>query len=551
MFSMYSCHSHMTQKGIEHIFHGTELDSDSLKSTFICAKNVWNDCKWSTEYDDTIFLQYVLPPQVADEPIEYYWREDIPERVNIVYQTEAISDLAHKLNSTVEVDTRPESWRNGQMGYTHTISGAFGKCDDRTILAAMTMRSYGIPAAFDFVPLWGSGNNGHSFCSVILPDNSLLVFQDKNDDGITYKFSHKTAKIYRRTFFEDHNSLIYRQQANEPIPPFFLDHRMKDVTSLHKIGSQDIDVSIKTETENRIGYLGIFHPTGWHPIAYSEIHDTSIRFSSVGNGLDINGEPALKGEDIGDGILYLPFIYTGEVTPIGDPFILSRNGIRTLCASSETEDIILHRKFPRLSRISRFAGYMSGGIIEGANNADFSDAIPLHHIYGTPASHLQRIRLSDNQPFRYIRYRKPSGTFSIAELRVFDENGETIKGAPISNGLLSQKEYINVIYDNNPLTYFEISPVLDLWVGLDLGISQKVSEVAFCPRTDDNDITPGDIYELFYWKEGWKSLGQKKATDHTIKFRKVPKGALLWLRNRTKGKEERPFTYENRKQIWW
>ena len=27
--------------------------------------------------------------------------------------------------------------------------------------------------------------------------------------------------------------------------------------------------------------------------------------------------------------------------------------------------------------------------------------------------------------------------------------------------------------------------------------------------------------------------------------------ALLWLRNLTKGREERPFTYENGRQIWW
>ena len=31
----------------------------------------------------------------------------------------------------------------------------------------------------------------------------------------------------------------------------------------------------------------------------------------------------------------------------------------------------------------------------------------------------------------------------------------------------------------------------------------------------------------------------------------VPGNALLLLRNHTKGKEERIFTYENDEQIWW
>ena len=59
------------------------------------------------------------------------------------------------------------------------------------------------------------------------------------------------------------------------------------------------------------------------------------------------------------------------------------------------------------------------------------------------------------------------------------------------------------------------------------------------------------MYELFYWNNKWISLGTQKAEDFNIKFDNVPKNALLWLRNLTKGHEERPFTYENGKQVWW
>jgi hypothetical protein len=31
----------------------------------------------------------------------------------------------------------------------------------------------------------------------------------------------------------------------------------------------------------------------------------------------------------------------------------------------------------------------------------------------------------------------------------------------------------------------------------------------------------------------------------------VPKNSVLWLRDLTKGREERIFTYENGKQVWW
>lgn len=547
---MCSCNNHCRQERIEMLFTSTGLDSDSVKISISDAIKTWEECKWSKDYNDSIFINYIVPPCIADEPVEYYWREDIPEKIGITYNGECLIDFARILNSKVEVNTKPSSWSNAQMGYSATISGNFGKCDDRAILAAMTMRSYGIPAAFDFVPLWGSGNNGHSFCSVVLQDNSLLVFQDKNDIGSEYEFSHKTAKIYRRTFVEDHNNIIHKQRSNESIPSFFLKYKIQDVTSQHQIGFKSISLGINTGTDNKIGYLSIFHPSGWQPIAYGEIDNSSIRFSHVGTGLNHKGETALKGEDIGNGILYLPIIYNGGIVPIDTPFILSDNGIRYIHPSNETEDVVLRRKYPRLSRILKFARYMNGGIIEGANNSDFSDAKPIYHIHKTPESHLQGIKLSNRQSFRYIRYRKPSGTFSLAEFKIFGHNGAEITGTHISSEELNHED-INVIYDGDPLTYFELSNIHNLWIGLDCGNSEIISEVAFCPRTDDNDISPGDLYELLYWKDEWKSLGLQKAISHNIKFCKVPKGALLWLRNRTKGKEERPFTYENSKQIWW
>lgn len=44
------------------------------------------------------------------------------------------------------------------------------------------------PAVFDYVPNWGRKNNGHSFCSVIRPDGSVYVFQDRQDNGTDFSY---------------------------------------------------------------------------------------------------------------------------------------------------------------------------------------------------------------------------------------------------------------------------------------------------------------------------------------------------------------------------
>lgn len=46
-------------------------------------------------------------------------------------------------------------------------------------------------------------------------------------------------------------------------------------------------------------------------------------------------------------------------------------------------------------------------------------------------------------------------------------------------------------------------------------------------------------------------LGEKVATADYIEYEDVPSGALYWLRNRTEGKEERPFTVSNGRIRFW
>lgn len=550
MAIMTSCTPWHNQSKLFKLFNGYHLNQDSLRVSINQACETWNRCVWRDEYKPEIFINHILPPQIADEPTEFYWRSDIPQWIDIAETGGNVLELAKEINSKIEIDTRHEDWGNAQMGYTATMSGRFGKCDDRAILTAMAMRAMGIPATFDLIPMWGSGNNGHSFCGVISPDESVLAFQNKRDNGTDVWFTHKVPKVYRRLFFENRESALYAMNNLEDIPELFNDFRLEDVTQRYPIGYQDVRLKSCEKSPNALCYLAVFNPSGWFPIAYGKSDGHEMTFQDIGNGYGSDGNTSLKGDDIGEGILYLPCFYNNGIIPASAPVIVSNKGLRFLKPQEEKEDVVLKRKYPRLARISTFAGYMTGGIIEIANNVDFSDAEVLHYIYDRPLSRLQKIAVSDKN-FRYIRFRKPSGIFSIAELQVFDKDGKQIKGKGIMDASLSSVVNISNFYDNNTLSFFEISKGINLWVGIDLGKKQKVSEIAFCPRNDDNDISSGDTYELLYWNDQWISLGKQIAYGHELTYTNVPKGALLWLRDLTKGREERPFTYENGKQIWW
>ena len=85
-------------------------------------------------------------------------------------------------------------------------------------------------------------------------------------------------------------------------------------------------------------------------------------------------------------------------------------------------------------------------------------------------------------------------------------------------------------------------------------MAREISRVDYLAHTDDNFIREGEEYELFYWGDDeWVSVGKQTGSRKTqeLIYDNVPKNALLLLKNNTKGKEERIFTYEGEHQVWW
>ena len=108
------------------------------------------------------------------------------------------------------------------------------------------------------------------------------------------------------------------------------------------------------------------------------------------------------------------------------------------------------------------------------------------------------------------------------------------------------------VFDGDILTAFDAPWGLGAWVGMDFGKPIEIERIRFTGRGDGNSIDMGDTYELFFWHNNtWTSLGTQTATGIDLTFRNVPEGGLYLLRDLTKGKDERIFTYENNTQVWW
>ncbi len=64
-------------------------------------------------------------------------------------------------------------------------------------------------------------------------------------------------------------------------------------------------------------------------------------------------------------------------------------------------------------------------------------------------------------------------------------------------------------------------------------------------------LTTGASYELFYWDNGWKSVGVQTVSDQPLNFN-VPPNCFYWLIEAGSNKDERIFTLDDYgNQVWW
>ena len=110
-----------------------------------------------------------------------------------------------------------------------------------------------------------------------------------------------------------------------------------------------------------------------------------------------------------------------------------------------------------------------------------------------------------------------------------------------------------VMFDGNLLSSCNLSGIIGKNIIIEFEHPTKLSYIQVFPRSDGNFIERGDHYSLYYWdNDGWSMIEEKDAPNMgELEFGNIPENALLLLCDDTKGKEERIFTLEKGKQIWW
>lgn len=511
-------------------------DIESIKADFLVenielAFKAWYKIPQDKRASFDDFCKFILPYRSSNEPLENHSRKKLHNQYAWVYDCIEKGLSLETIVDSIKTDFNFTTFLGIGNSYPIPLSTSqiqkskLGQCGDGVNYYVNVMRALGIMAAKDYVEHWGNDPfaKSHSWIYTQMGSEVYLtdVHKKSNIKGI-YK-NESIPKVYRTRFdaVNNTNSIHFDQ----------------DVTNEY-ILTIDVDIDNIFNVNANAPILTVFDKReGWFPVVQGQKTGENFKFSNIGYN-----------------VLYLPMDNESK-KPLNYPFFIDASKkIRFFKPDKNVLDsVVLTRKIGLSTRRYRGKRFwleaLNESIIEASNNSEFKNAKVLHEVSNFNSTHIQNIKLTNRAKYKYVRFNSKKPKSFLAKLAFYDLDMKPLQGEIIEEHILKEtKDYKYGAFDDNTLTY---SGGDYFKLGLRFDKPETIGFVEFQSRHDDNHINKGEDYELFYWDKNWKSLGKQKAQDTLLHYNNVPKNALLWLRNLTKGREEHVFCIDqNKKQHW-
>jgi hypothetical protein len=141
---------------------------------------------------------------------------------------------------------------------------------------------------------------------------------------------------------------------------------------------------------------------------------------------------------------------------------------------------------------SGWAARMNGGVFQASNSATFASPVTLYTVGASanPSSTMLTLQATTaTGAYRYVRYLSPANSYgNVAEIEFFGNAAVTpiqLTGTTIgtAGSYLNAGNTIAKATDGSLTTFFDGPVANGNWVGLDLGTTKSISQIAFAPRS--------------------------------------------------------------------
>ncbi len=289
------------------------LSADYLINNIDLAFKAWQN-PWSKNLNFDEFCEYILPYRSSNEPIED-WRSQFIDRY--AWLKDSMKDPSDPIEAAVLINEEIKSWyKFDPLFYRHPtdlgLSEMFkykrGRCEDMTNLAIYAMRSQGVPVMGDYTPAWPNTGNNHAWNATLDKNKKVVIFMGGLDDPYVYQLNNKKAKVYRKTFAKQKNSLAEIAPDYEELPGWLASAYYKDVTADY-IEPTNVNIKLIEEQPDSVhfAYLAVFNSGEWKAIQWGKVDKNKATF-----------------EDMGKDIVYWPCFYKHrKLIEASKPFLLN------------------------------------------------------------------------------------------------------------------------------------------------------------------------------------------------------------------------------------
>jgi len=150
------------------------------------ALAVRDSVPWGPAIPDSIFLRYVLPPRVSQEPL-VDWRPVLAvTAVPMALGAGALEPAALAIDAWIDSVT---TWRMTQLRDQSpfvTLRSGIGRCEELTVLNMDALRSACMPCRQVYAPWWSSCDNNHAWLEVWTSEGWKCVDAACRQDSLGY-----------------------------------------------------------------------------------------------------------------------------------------------------------------------------------------------------------------------------------------------------------------------------------------------------------------------------------------------------------------------------
>ena len=526
------------------------------------AFEVWRNNEYAKKLSFEDFKEYILPYS----SLQLYGFLNTGKRLNKIFLPILCLDSAKTLTECV-------CRYNLTIGNIRNLNGANRRkyiaglydmyvhgihdCIDIAVWGCNILRACGVPTVVENVIGYRDFVGEHYYCSVYDADSGKwLPFNAESSLPGNFSFENpKCLNVYRHLYAAQKNTPYFLKGESEAIPAELSNPCIKDVTSEY-CSVYKVSLAGDSSVANKLAYLATFNAQSGIKVTTWGVVDSITNHVTFDNVIPK--------------ILYMPVYYTDKgFKSFSQPFYLTINNgvteinyIPGINNDSTTTSLYLTRKFPHKESMKRVADGLIGGRFLGASNSDFSEVDVLYTINDAPLPALKEYKLNKIGSYKYYRFQapkeNPQANISHLEWITNKNFGYENSDNVTRTHCLNYEDTLDVVNDSLKVKLLDRDSHRMTWakeydgnmqtapgaypnITLTLDEPQIVTAVRFAPLNADNGIKNGNVYELFYWEDGWKSCGIKAAKYEFIEFKDVPINKIYWLKNHTEGKEEMPF----------